>query len=89
MQEQDVQIINKLGLHARAAAALVKIASEFQSDISLAKDGNEVSSKNIMDVLMLAATKGTWLTVKTSGLDEDEAMSAVLELINNKFNESE
>ena len=89
MRSEDVTIINRLGLHARAAAQLLKLANQFKSDITIVKDGHSANAKTIMELLMLAATKGTLLTIKAEGDDKNEAVDAILELINNKFNELE
>ena len=89
MRSQDVEIINRLGLHARAAAQLVRLATQFQSSVMLRKGNQKANAKTIMDMLMLGATKGTLVTVETSGADEEAALAAVLELINNRFNETE
>jgi phosphocarrier protein len=89
MLEQSVEIINKLGLHARAAGKLVETTSRFSSDITIDKDGRNVDGKSIMAMMMLAAAKGTVITVKVNGDDEVEAMEAVIALINNRFGEAE
>ena len=89
MQNADIEIINKLGLHARAAAKLVKTASVFAADISLERKGQQVSAKSIMGVMMLAASKGTTLTIRVDGEDEVEALDAVLDLISDRFGEGE
>ncbi len=89
MQEKELLIINKLGLHARAAAKLIGVTSRFSSEITLVKEGREVDGKSIMSVMMLAASKGTTLTVKTSGDDEAQALTAIETLINNRFDEDE
>lgn len=89
MQQKEILIINKLGLHARAAAKLIGVTSRFSSDILLDKEGREVDGKSIMSVMMLAAAKGTSLTVTTNGADEENAMAAIEELINNRFDEDE
>ncbi len=89
MQEKEILIINKLGLHARAAAKLIGVTSRFSADIKLGKDGREVDGKSIMSVMMLAASKGTTLSITTEGSDEDSAMLAIEELINNRFDEDE
>ncbi len=86
---QTVTIINKLGLHARAAARLVQTAGGFSSQILLLRDGREVNAKSIMGVMMLAAGKGTELEVDVSGEDEAEAMAAITGLIENRFGEPE
>ncbi|MGK0441927.1 MAG: phosphocarrier protein [Pseudohongiellaceae bacterium] len=82
-------IINKLGLHARAAARFVSTASAFGCEIKVTKDGNQVSGKSIMSVMMLAANKGTELELQFDGDDAANAQTALLELINNKFDEGE
>ncbi len=87
--EANVEICNKLGLHARAAAKLVAVASKYRSQIKISKDNKVVNAKSIMSVLMLAASKGTQLKVLTEGKDEVEAMNAVINLINDKFEEEE
>ncbi len=89
MQSVTVEIINKLGLHARAAAKLVKTASTFSSDITLDRNGQTVSAKSIMGVMMLAASKGTEVTVSADGEDEVEALDGVVDLINDRFGEDE
>lgn len=89
MTDMDVTIINKLGLHARAAAKFVTLASSFKSDIQLSRDGRVVNGKSIMGVMMLAAAKDTQLTLHISGDDEDDAFKQLNELIENKFGENE
>jgi phosphocarrier protein HPr len=89
MVEKDILIVNKLGLHARAAAKLVSLASIFKADIDLTRDGRTVNGKSIMGVMMLAASKGTLLKVKATGSDENEAMRQIEELFANKFGEAE
>jgi len=87
--QQDIEIVNKLGLHARAAAKLVSTAGQFTSEVLLSKGHQEINAKSIMGVMMLAASIGTILTLKTSGSDEKQAMEALVELINDKFGEGE
>jgi phosphocarrier protein len=87
--QQDVEIINKLGLHARASAKLSQTAGQFKSDIVLARNGNRVNAKSIMGVMMLAASKGTTIRIETAGPDESEAMAALTALIGDKFGEGE
>jgi phosphocarrier protein HPr len=87
--EQDVEIVNKLGLHARAAAKLVSTAGQFSSEVLLRKGHQEINAKSIMGVMMLAASIGTVLTLTTKGPDEQQAMDALLELINDKFGEGQ
>lgn len=87
MQKSFFTIVNRLGLHARAAAQLVQTANRFRCDITVAKDDEEVNGKSIMGILMLAAPKGSQLLVTTDGEDEQPAMEAVGQLINNGFGE--
>lgn len=89
MQQLEVEIINKLGLHARASAKLTQLAGKFQCEVWMSRNGRRVNAKSIMGVMMLAAAKGTSVSIETSGPDEEEAMSALLELIKDKFGESE
>lgn len=84
-----MQIVNKLGLHARAAAKLVRAASGFQSQIIIRKDGNEVDGKSILGVLMLAAGQGTRITLRVTGQDEKEAAETIEALITQRFGEKE
>jgi phosphocarrier protein HPr len=85
--EREFDILNRLGLHARAAARLVRLANGFASEIHLVKDGMEVNGKSIMGVLMLAAPKDTKILVRATGLDAEEALAAIGELIARKFEE--
>ncbi len=87
MLQQNVQIINSLGMHARASAKLTQLAGNFQSEIWLAKNGRRVNAKSIMGVMMLAAAKGSEISIETSGDDENEAMRALLDLIQTRFGE--
>ena len=89
MQEAQITIVNRLGLHARAAGKLVSLAKSFESRITLRRDGEEVDGKSIMAVMLLAAPEGTVLTLKAEGADEEEAMAAVTALINDRFGEGE
>lgn len=89
MLTRELEIINKLGLHARASAKLTQTAGQFQSDVYLIKGGRRVNAKSIMGVMMLAAAKGTKVSLEVSGADESEAMDAVAALINDKFGEGE
>lgn len=89
MIEKNITIINKYGLHARAAAKFVTAAGAFQSDISLRKDADWVDGKSIMSVMMLAASQGTSLQLRTEGRDEADAMAAIELLIANRFDEEE
>lgn len=87
MVVQDFTIINRLGLHARASALLVKNAALFKSDIRIEKDGVEVNGKSIMGIMMLAAAKGSTIHLTVEGPDEQEAMKSLGELIRNGFGE--
>ncbi len=89
MLQQDVEIINKLGLHARASAKLTQTAGQFQSAIWLTRNNRRVNAKSIMGVMMLAAAKGSTINIETEGDDEAAAMDALLALINDKFGEGE
>ena len=86
---REVEIINKLGMHARAAAKFVKLASSFQSDIDIEKDSQRVNAKSIMGVMMLAASKGSTVTLHANGSDADRSLDALERLINDRFNEDE
>jgi phosphocarrier protein len=85
--ERTFTIVNKLGLHARAAARLVQTAAKFKSDIQVEREGQTVNGKSIMGVLMLAAAQGTQVTVRTAGDDADQAMDALGALIEDGFGE--
>ncbi len=89
MVRRDVTIINKLGLHARAAAKLVTLASGFEADIRLRRDDREVNAKSIMGVMMLAAGKGTRLEVVATGEDAQAAVEQLDHLVRDRFGESE
>ena len=89
MLQQDVLIINKLGLHARASAKLTQLASKFPCEVWMSRAGRRVNAKSIMGVMMLAAAKGTIINIETSGEKEQEAMDALLGLINDYFGEGE
>ncbi|XOZ34927.1 HPr family phosphocarrier protein [Halomonadaceae bacterium KBTZ08] len=89
MIRDTVTIINKLGLHARAAAKLVSCAEQFDSSIHLVRDDREVDAKSIMSVMMLAASCGTDIELVIDGDDEASARDALVELINNRFDEDE
>jgi phosphocarrier protein len=88
MIERTVRIVNKNGLHARPAAEIVKLASKYQSDITLVRDDLEVNGKSIMGVMMLAAEFGSSLVLRAAGPDAEQAVSALCELIARKFGES-
>lgn len=89
MPQRDVEIVNKLGLHARASAKLTQLAGRYQSDVHIARNGRRVNAKSIMGVMMLAAGKGSKVTLETNGPDEAEAMEALLALIADYFGEGE
>ncbi len=89
MLKQEALIINKLGLHARASAKLTQLASSFQCEVMLSRNNRRINAKSIMGVMMLAAAKGTTVTIETDGADEAEAMQALLALINDYFGEGE
>jgi phosphocarrier protein HPr len=87
--QQDALIINKLGLHARASAKLTQLASSFKCEVMLSRNNRRVNAKSIMGVMMLAAAKGSTVTIETTGDDEEAAMAAILALINDYFGEGE
>ncbi len=89
MVKQEVEIINKLGLHARASTKLTQVASKFAAEVWLERNGRRVNAKSIMGVMMLAASKGSKIIVEATGADEAEAVQAVVALINDKFGEGE
>ena len=89
MLQQDAQIINKLGLHARASAKLTQIASGYKCEVMLSRNNRRVNAKSIMGVMMLAAAKGSTIRIETDGVDEAEAMQALLKLIDDRFGEGE
>jgi len=87
MIEREMEISNRLGLHARAAAKLVHVTGRFSSQVQLQKDGEQVDAKSILGVLLLAAAQGSRIVVRCEGEDETEAMQAISELIANRFDE--
>ena len=89
MPREEAEIINKLGLHARASAKLTQLASTFKSDVWLERNERKVNAKSIMGVMMLAAAKGSTIVVDTDGEDAEHAMNAILDLIANRFEEEE
>ena len=89
MLRRDIEIVNRLGLHARASAKLTQLASSFQSEVWMSKDGRRVNAKSIMGVMMLAAAKGSTVELDTDGPDEQAAMDALVALIEDKFGEGE
>jgi len=89
MIKQEIEIINKLGLHARASSKLTQTASQFASEIWIEKNGRKVNAKSIMGVMMLAAAKGSTIGLEANGEDEQEAITALKALINDYFGEGE
>jgi phosphocarrier protein HPr len=89
MPQVEAEIVNKLGLHARASAKLTQVASEFAADVWLSRNGRRVNAKSIMGVMMLAAGKGSRVTIETHGEDADAALAALARLIAGRFGEEE
>ena len=89
MTRRETRIVNRLGLHARAAAQLVRMANEYNSDINLIKSNQQANAKTIMEVLMLGAAQGEDLNVEARGDDEEHAVEAIVQLIDARFNELE
>lgn len=89
MYSKEIRIINRLGLHARAAAKFVSLASTFASDVQLEREGKQVNGKSIMGVMMLAASHGTTLTLTVDGEDEEEAARQLTDLVNDYFGEGQ
>ena len=89
MIQQELEIINKLGLHARASAKLTQLAAKYRSEVWMTRNGRRVNAKSIMGVMMLAARKGAKIILETDGADEKECFDALAELIQNKFGEGE
>jgi len=89
VKEATLTLKNRLGLHARAAAKLVQAASSFDSKVSLTRDGEEVDGKSILGLLLLAAGKGTPLLVRVDGKDEEQALAALRDLVDRKFDEAD
>ena len=89
MQQREIEIVNKLGLHARASAKLTQLASQFTAEVWIAREGRKVNAKSIMGVMMLAAAKGSLVAIETDGPDETQAMAALVALIGDKFGEGE
>ena len=87
MTERDLEIINRLGLHARAAAKLVHTAGRFACDVRLIKEGEEVDAKSILGLMALGAAQGTQVSIVCDGKDEDEAIEAISQLIGDRFGE--
>ena len=89
MLQQEVEIINRLGLHARASAKLTQVAGQFKSDVWVGNNGRRVNAKSIMGVMMLAAAKGSKVVIETEGQDEEQAMQALQALVADRFGEGE
>jgi len=89
MQQRKVEIINKLGLHARASAKLTQLAAKYQCDVQMSRNGRKVNAKSIMGVMMLAAGKGAKVMVEVDGPDELEAMDAIVALVGDYFGEGQ
>jgi phosphocarrier protein HPr len=89
MRQREVEIINRLGLHARAAAKLTQLAAKYQCEVSVARNGRKVNAKSIMGVMMLAAGKGSRIVLETDGPDETEALDAIVALIGDYFGEGQ
>jgi phosphocarrier protein len=89
MASRELTIVNKLGLHARAAAKLVNLASGFESEITIKRGSQKVNAKSIMGVMMLAAAKGVMIEVCVDGKDADEALAEISRLVQNRFGEAE
>ena len=89
MLQREVEILNKLGLHARASAKLTQLAARYQSDVQMSRNGRRVNAKSIMGVMMLAAGKGSKVVIETDGPDETDAMDAIVSLIGDCFGEGQ
>ena len=89
MLQREVEIINKLGLHARASARLTQVAGRYRANVWLGRNGRRVNAKSIMGVMMLAAAKGSTVVIETEGPDEEQAMDAIIRLIAGRFEEDE
>jgi len=87
MASRELIIVNKLGLHARAAAKFVTLASEFNCTVHVSRNGQRVNGKSIMGVMMLAASRGTQIIIHAEGADEDKALAALAKLVNERFGE--
>jgi phosphocarrier protein len=89
MLQREVEIVNKLGLHARASAKLTQLAARYQSEVQMSRNGRKVNAKSIMGVMMLAAGKGSKVVIETEGPDENDAMEAIVSLIGDLFGEGQ
>jgi len=85
--QRDVEIVNRLGLHARASAKVTQTAAKFSSDVFMSRNGRRINAKSIMGVMMLAAPKGSLVTLEVNGADENDAMAALVKLIAERFGE--
>ena len=89
MTKRNARISNKLGLHARASAKLTKLAASFECDVHMSRNGRRINAKSIMGVMMLAAGLGTDVEIETDGPDEQQALAAIVALIDDKFGEGQ
>ena len=89
MQRREIEIVNKLGLHARASAKLTQLAAKFQSDVQIGRNGRKVNAKSIMGVMMLAAGKGSKIMLEIAGPDETQAMDEICALVSDFFGEGQ
>ena len=89
MERREVEIVNKLGLHARASAKLTQLAAKYQCEVAMVRNGRRVNAKSIMGVMMLAAGKGSKVMIETDGPDEAEALAALEALVADRFGEAE
>jgi phosphocarrier protein HPr len=89
MQRREIEVVNKLGLHARASAKLTQLAARFPCEVAIERNGRKVNAKSIMGVMMLAAGKGAKVTLETDGPQEDEAMDAIAALFGDYFGEGQ
>ena len=89
MLRREIEIVNKLGLHARASAKLTQLAAKFDSDVQVERNGRKVNAKSIMGVMMLAAGKGSRITLEVTGADEAQAMEALCSLVSDCFGEGQ
>lgn len=89
MREEQIDVINRLGLHARAASKLVQLLASFQCSAVMIRNGREVNAKSIMGVMLLAAAKGCTITLRLDGDDEDAAMAAAVDLFQRRFDEED
>lgn len=89
MLQQETEIVNRLGLHARASAKLTQVAAQFKSEVWVSRNGRRVNAKSIMGVMMLAAGKGSSVTIEAEGEDAEQALAAIVQLIAGRFGEGE